>query len=100
MLTDRKLRIAWKAYLCELGVMQTLERPSEAVIAERFRGYFRLRFMEAVAALSGDSSALAEALSEMLALVMGEEEIVGWQPVELEGARSRITHPLGNAAEH
>jgi hypothetical protein len=100
MLTDRKLRIAWKAYLCELGVMQALERPSQAEVSERVGGYFRLRFMEAVAALSGDSSALAEALSEMLALVMGEEEIVGWKPVELEGARSRITHPLGNAGEY
>ena len=74
--------------------MQALERPSQAEIAERFRGYFRRRFKEAVAALPGDSSALAETLSEMLALVMGEEEIVGWQPMELERARSRITHPF------
>jgi hypothetical protein len=80
--------------------MQMLERPSEAEVAARFRGYFRWRFKEAVAALPGDNVGLAEALSEMLAIVMGEEEIVGWQPVELEGARSRITHPLGNAAEH
>ena len=94
MMRDRKLRIAWRAYLCELGVMQALERPSQAEIAERFRGYFRRRFKEAVAALPGDSSALAEALSAMLALVMGEEEIVGWQPMELERARSRITHPF------
>jgi len=53
-----------------------------------------------VAALPADSSAPAEALSEMLVLVMGEDEIVGWQPVGLERARSSIIHPLGNAAEH
>jgi hypothetical protein len=70
MLTDRKLRIAWKAYLCELGVMQALERPSQAVIAERFRGYFRWRFLEAVATLPRDSLALAEVLSEMLAVAV------------------------------
>jgi hypothetical protein len=51
-----------------------------------------------VVALPGDSSALAKALNEMLALVTSEEEIFGWQWVELEGARSRITHPLGYAA--
>ena len=52
-----------------------------------------------MAALPGDSSAPAEALNEML-VVMGEDEIVGWQPVGLERARSSIIHPLGNAAEH
>jgi hypothetical protein len=40
-----------------------------------------------------DASA-AEVLSEMLALVIGEDEIVGWQPVELEEARMRITEAL------
>jgi len=48
MLTDQNLRIAWKAYLCELGVMRALERPSQALIAERFFRYFRWRFLQAV----------------------------------------------------
>jgi hypothetical protein len=69
--------------------MQMAKHPSEAFVAERLRGYFRLRFLESVAPLPGDSSALAEALSEMPALVMGEQEIVGWQPVELERARAQ-----------
>ena len=94
------MQIAWRAWLAERGTMQRLERPSSSEIAERARRYFRWRFMEALVVLPDDSFALAEVLSEMLALVMGEEEIVGWQPVELEGARSRITRPLGNAAEH
>jgi hypothetical protein len=57
-------------------------------------------FLEAVAALPGDSLALAEALSEMLAHVMGEDEIVGRLPLSLEEVRSRITHLLGNAAKY
>jgi hypothetical protein len=73
MRTERRIRIAWKAYLAEAGVMQALERPSET--AEWVRKYFRRRLEEAVAVLPGDSSALAEVLSEMLALLMGEEEI-------------------------
>ena len=80
--------------------MQALERPSEAEVAERVGGYFRLRFLKAVAALPGDSLALAEALSEMLAHVMGEDEIVGRLPLSLEEVRSRITHLLGNAAKY
>ena len=68
MLTDRKLRIVWKAYLCELGVMQALERPSEAEVAERVRQYLC------------DSSRLAEVLIEILEIATGKAEIVGWWP--------------------
>jgi hypothetical protein len=50
MLRNRRFRIAWKAYLAEKMAMRLAEHPSEAVVAERFRGYFRLRFMEAAAA--------------------------------------------------
>jgi hypothetical protein len=46
MLTDRKLRIAWKAYLAELVAMQMAEHPSEAVIAERLRVYLSNRLTE------------------------------------------------------
>ena len=57
MRTERKFRIAWKAYLAELGVMQALERQSEELIAERFRRYFRWRLEEALEVLGSDSSA-------------------------------------------
>ena len=94
MLTDRKLRIAWRAYLADKAVMQRLERPSEAEIAERFRRYFKWRLEEAVEVLGSDSSALAEVLSEMFALVIGEDEVEGWRPVALEDARARIEEPF------
>ena len=87
------MRIAWRAWLAERGVIHRLERPSEAVIAERFRRYFRWRLEEALEVLGSDSSALAEVLNEMFALVIGEEEVEGWQPVALEDARARIGDP-------
>jgi hypothetical protein len=34
MRTERRFRIAWKAYLAELVAMQMAEQPSEAVVAE------------------------------------------------------------------
>jgi hypothetical protein len=37
MLTDQKLRIAWRAYLAELVAMQMAEHPTEAAVAERKR---------------------------------------------------------------
>jgi hypothetical protein len=88
------MRIAWKAYLAELGVMQMLERPSEAEIAERFRRYFRWRLEEAIGVLSADSSALSEVLIELFLTVTGEDEIVGWRPPALEKSLSRITEPI------
>jgi hypothetical protein len=81
--------MAWKAYLAELAAMQMAEHPSEAIIAVRFREYFRNRIIEAAAVLSNDSSRLAEALIEILELIVGETEIVGWRPVALCEARER-----------
>jgi hypothetical protein len=43
MLTDQKLRIAWKAYLAESVAMQMAEHPSEAVVGERWREYLSNR---------------------------------------------------------
>ena len=60
MLTDRKLRIAWKAYLAELAAMQMAEHPSEAVVAERLQQYLADRLAGAIKALGADSSILAE----------------------------------------
>jgi len=65
-------------------------------MAERAREYFRWRLEEAVAALPADSSALSEALSEMLALVIGEDEIEGWRPPALAETLSKITEPLAS----
>jgi hypothetical protein len=74
--------------------MQMLERPSEAEIAERFRGYFHWRFVEAVEVLGSDSSALTEVLIEMEALLVGEEEIENWRPPALAETLTRIADPL------
>ena len=35
--TERRFRIAWKAYLAELVAMQMAEHPTEAAVAERKR---------------------------------------------------------------
>jgi len=43
MLTDRKLRIAWQAYLAELAAKQMAEHPSGALVAERLRKYLCLK---------------------------------------------------------
>jgi hypothetical protein len=94
MRTERRVRIAWKAYLAELGVRQMLERPSDAEISERFRRYFRWRLEEAIGVLSDDSSALSEVLIELFLTVTGEDEIVGWRPPAVEETLSRITEPL------
>src|SRR5262249_55626914 len=97
MKVDRRLRIAWRAWLAERGTMQMLERPSEAEIAERFRKYFKWRFQEALEVLdSGECSALAEVLTEMYALVIGEDELEGWRPPALEETLSRIGKPLSS----
>jgi hypothetical protein len=88
------MRIAWKAYLAQLGTMQRLERPSEAEIAGRARRYFRWRFKEALEVLPADSAKLAEVLSELCALLVGVEEVEGWQPPALEQTLSRISEPL------
>jgi hypothetical protein len=74
--------------------MQALERPSEAVIAERARGYFRWRFQEALEVLGSDSSALAEVLNEMFALLIGEDEVEGWRHPALAETLSRTMEPL------
>jgi hypothetical protein len=76
--------------------MQMAEHPSEAVVAVRFREYFRNRFIEATAVLSNDSSRLAEALIEILELIVGEEEIVRWAACGTQGNAGKETgasHP-------
>ena len=74
--------------------MQRLERPSEAVIAERARGYFRWRFLEALEALPDDSSALSEVLIDLFLIVTGEDEIEGWRPPAVEESLLRLGEPL------
>jgi hypothetical protein len=91
---DRKMQIAWRAWLAERGTMQRLERPSEAEIADRARGYFRWRLEEAIGLLPLSSQKLAEVLNEMYALLLGEDEIQSWRPVALGDARRRIGEPL------
>jgi hypothetical protein len=87
MLTEQKLKIAWKAYLAELAAIQRAEHPSEAwlrsvcdsisAIGSPKRPEFSLR----------DSSRLAEVLIEMLEIATGQAEIVGWRPVTLGEGR-------------
>ena len=52
MLRNRRISLAWNAYLAELAAMQMTEHPSEAVIALPFQEYFRNRFIEAPAIAS------------------------------------------------
>jgi hypothetical protein len=80
MLQDRRLRIAWKAYLAEGLALQLAEHPSRAVVAERMREYLSNRLERAIRVLSEDSSLLADILVEMLEIAIGEEEIIGWRP--------------------
>jgi len=68
MLTDQKLRIAWKAYRAELAAMRMAEHPSEAAVAERLREYLSNRLTEATRVLCLNSSRLAEVLIEILEL--------------------------------
>jgi hypothetical protein len=94
MLKDRALRIAWRAWLADKGIMQMLERPPRAEVAERARKYFRWRLEEALEALPGNSSALAEALEEIFLIATGEEEIQDWHPPAIEAMLSKLTEPL------
>ena len=59
--------------------------------------YFRDRLGEGSAVLASDSSKLAEALIEILELIVGESEIAGWRPPALEDAHSRIGESLARA---
>ena len=68
-----------------LRVVRSAEELPEIV-----REYFRNRLGESSAVLSNDSSKLAEALIEILELIVGESEIAGWRPPALEDAHSRI----------
>jgi hypothetical protein len=45
MLTDQKLRIAWKGYLAELAAMQMAEHFSEQVVAERLQSISAIGFL-------------------------------------------------------
>jgi hypothetical protein len=56
--------------------------------------YFRDRLGEGSAVLANDSSKLAEALIEILELIVGESEMAGWRPPALEDAHSRIGESL------
>ena len=65
-------------------------------LPEMVREYFRNRLGESSAVLSNDSSKLAEALIEILELIVGESEIAGWRPPALAETLSRITEPLAS----
>jgi hypothetical protein len=72
--SERRMKLAWKAYCAELVAMQMAEHPSEVVVAERVREYLRNRLAEATRVLYADSSALAELLIEILEIATGEAE--------------------------
>jgi hypothetical protein len=61
---------------------------------EMVREYFRSRLEESSAVLSIDSSKLAEALIEILELIVGFSKIADWRPPALAEMRVRITEPL------
>jgi hypothetical protein len=56
MLTDQKLRTAWKAYLAELAAIQMAEHPSEAKVAELCESISPTGSTEATRVLGEDSS--------------------------------------------
>ena len=56
----------------QLRVVRSAEELPEMV-----REYFRNRLEEALKVLPGDSSALAEVLNELFALLAGEDEVEG-----------------------
>jgi hypothetical protein len=69
-------------------------RLPEAIVAGRQREYFHLRLAEAIARLPKDNELLTEVLEEIILIATGEDEIIGWRPVTLVEARTRIGEPL------
>jgi hypothetical protein len=90
MLTERKIRAAFDAWITERVARQALDPPGET--AARVRGHYRRRIHAGLAA--EDPAVLAEALIELTRLAMEETQINRWQLPALEEALSRIGEPL------
>jgi hypothetical protein len=90
MLTDRKIRAAFDAWVADRWARQALEPPSET--ASRVRGHYRRRIRAGLAAEG--STVLAEAVIELEELVIEEAQIGNWQLPRFAETLSRITVPL------
>jgi hypothetical protein len=80
---ERRFRIALRAHLAEKLIMGRLDKPSAEEIEVRVRKYLRWRLQETTGVLASDSEPLGEFLVEILELLNGEQQIIGWQPPEL-----------------
>jgi hypothetical protein len=63
--------------------MQRLDKPSAEEIQSRVKEYLRWRLQEVISVLAGDAEPLTELLIEILELLDGEQQIIGWQPPAL-----------------
>jgi hypothetical protein len=63
--------------------MQRLDKPSAEEIHSRVKEYLRWRLQEVISVLAGDAEPLTELLIEILELLDGEQQIIGWQPPTL-----------------
>jgi hypothetical protein len=79
----RRFRIALRAHLAEKLIMQRLDKPSAEEIHSRVKEYLRWRLQESLEVLAIDPEPLGEFLVEILELVHGEQQIIGWQPPAL-----------------
>jgi|SRR6516164_7760827 hypothetical protein len=96
MLTERKIRAAFDAWIAERCARQALEPSSET--ATRVRGHYRRRIRAGIVA--EDPAALAEALIELQQLILEEARICRWQLPRFDETISRITVPLQAPSTH
>jgi hypothetical protein len=75
--------IALKAHLAEKLILQRLDKPSAAEIQSRVEEYLRWRLQESLEVLALDPEPLGELLVEILELLNGEQQIIGWEPPTL-----------------
>ena len=92
MLTERKIRIAFEAWVADRWARELAESPSET--AAHVRGHYRRRLRAGLAAKG--SSYLAEALIELEGLVLEEAQICRWQLPRLRETILRLTEPLSS----
>jgi hypothetical protein len=77
---ERRFSIALRAHLAEKLIRQRLDKPSAEEIQLRVSKYLHWRLEESLRVLALDPEPLGELLVEILELVNGEEQIIGWQP--------------------
>jgi hypothetical protein len=69
------VRLEFSRFIRSMGSVRVVRSAEE--LPDMVREYFRNRLEEALKVLPGDSSALAEVLNELFALLAGEDEVEG-----------------------